>query len=70
MHWSGANGGNAGFGVDCQRVGGGHPDYGVLADGGAAGAQRAFFQQDLWHYTVGKMVDACVQAGIKPVSCA
>jgi malyl-CoA/(S)-citramalyl-CoA lyase len=47
------------------RVGGGHPDYQVLAD--AAGeAPRARFQQDLWHYTIAKMVDACAAAGIKP----
>jgi malyl-CoA/(S)-citramalyl-CoA lyase len=46
------------------RVGGGHPEYKVLAD--AAGeAPRAGFQQDLWHYTVAKMVDACQSAGIK-----
>jgi len=48
------------------RVGGGHPDYKVLADAGAAGAPRASFQQDLWHYTFAKMVDACAAAGIKP----
>ena len=48
------------------RVGGGHPDYKVLADAGAAGAPRAAFQQDLWHYTIAKMVDACATAGIKP----
>jgi malyl-CoA/(S)-citramalyl-CoA lyase len=48
------------------RVGGGHPDYKVLADAGAADAPRAAFQQDLWHYTIGKMVDACAAAGIKP----
>ena len=48
------------------RVGGGHPDYKVLADAGAPGAPRAAFQQDLWHYTIGKMVDACAAAGIKP----
>jgi malyl-CoA/(S)-citramalyl-CoA lyase len=47
------------------RVGGGHPDYVVLAD--AAGeASRPRFQQDLWHYTIAKMVDACAAAGIKP----
>ena len=47
------------------RVGGGHPDYKVLAD--ADGAKpRAGYQQDLWHYTVGKMVDACAANGIKP----
>ena len=46
------------------RVGGGHPDYVVLAD--PTGGTRARFQQDLWHYTTGKMVDACAAAGIKP----
>ena len=47
------------------RVGGGHPDYKVLADP-AGSAPRAAYQQDLWHYTIGKMVDACAAAGIKP----
>jgi malyl-CoA/(S)-citramalyl-CoA lyase len=47
------------------RVGGGHPDYKVLADATAPGAPRAGFQQDLWHYTIAKMVDACAAAGIK-----
>jgi malyl-CoA/(S)-citramalyl-CoA lyase len=47
------------------RVGGGHPDYKVLADADAD-KPRAAFQQDLWHYTIGKMVDACAAAGIKP----
>jgi malyl-CoA/(S)-citramalyl-CoA lyase len=47
------------------RVGGGHPDYKVLADAGAPDAPRAAFQQDLWHYTIAKMVDACAAAGIK-----
>ncbi len=47
------------------RVGGGHPDYKVLADASAPGAPRAAFQQDLWHYTIAKMVDACAAAGIK-----
>jgi malyl-CoA/(S)-citramalyl-CoA lyase len=47
------------------RVGGGHPDYQVLADA-AGDAPRARFQQDLWHYTTAKMVDACAAAGIKP----
>ncbi len=47
------------------RVGGGHPDYVVLAD--AAGeAPRQKFQQDPWHYTIARMVDACAAAGIKP----
>jgi malyl-CoA/(S)-citramalyl-CoA lyase len=48
------------------RVGGGHPDYKVLADPSPAGGVRAAFQQDLWHYTLAKMVDACAAAGIKP----
>ena len=47
------------------RVGGGHPDYVVLADA-KDGAAREKFQQDLWHYTTAKMVDACAAAGIKP----
>src|SRR5262252_5515192 len=37
------------------RVGGGHPDYRVLADASSAG-ERASYQQDLWHYTIAKMV--------------
>jgi malyl-CoA/(S)-citramalyl-CoA lyase len=48
------------------RVGGGHPEYKVLADGATSDAPRADFQQDLWHYTIAKMVDACTAAGIKP----
>jgi malyl-CoA/(S)-citramalyl-CoA lyase len=48
------------------RVGGGHPEYKVLADPLPGGGSRAVFQQDLWHYTLGKMVDACAAAGIKP----
>jgi malyl-CoA/(S)-citramalyl-CoA lyase len=47
------------------RVGGGHPDYKVLADATSPDAPRASFQQDLWHYTIAKMVDACAAAGIK-----
>jgi len=52
-------------GMKTTRVGGGHPDYVVLADG-KAGEMRQRFQQDLWHYTTAKMVDACAAAGIKP----
>jgi malyl-CoA/(S)-citramalyl-CoA lyase len=47
------------------RVGGGHPEYKVLADADGD-APRAAYQQDLWHYTTAKMVDACAAAGIKP----
>ena len=48
------------------RVGGGHPDYKVIADPSPDGSARAVAQQDLWHYTLAKMVDACAAAGIKP----
>jgi malyl-CoA/(S)-citramalyl-CoA lyase len=47
------------------RVGGGHPEYKVLADA-QGDATRTAYQQDLWHYTIAKMVDACAAAGIKP----
>ena len=53
-------------GMKTTRVGGGHPAYGILADAGAPGAPRTFFQQDLWHYTLARMVDACLAYGIKP----
>ncbi len=52
-------------GMKTTRVGGGHPDYQVLADA-SGDAPRARYQQDLWHYTVGKMVDACLSYGLKP----
>src|SRR5262245_34842382 len=52
-------------GMKTTRVGGGHPSYGVLADAGASGEARAFYQQDLWHYTLGRMVDACAAYGLK-----
>ena len=52
-------------GMKTTRVGGGHPAYGVLADG-ESGMDRAFYQQDLWHYTIARMVDACTMHGIKP----
>src|SRR3712207_6441087 len=45
------------------RVGGGHPGYRVLADPVDDGP-RPSYQQDLWHYTIGRMVDACAAAGI------
>ncbi len=48
------------------RVGGGHPFYRVIEDPKADGSARAAAQQDPWHYTLGKMVDACGMAGIKP----
>src|SRR5918996_3709686 len=45
------------------RVGGGHPGYRVLGD---PDGDRTSAQQDLWHYTLGRMVDACAAAGILP----
>jgi malyl-CoA/(S)-citramalyl-CoA lyase len=52
-------------GMKTTRVGGGHPDYKVLGDS-SEGAARSVAQQDLWHYTVARMVDACLANGIKP----
>ena len=50
------------------RVGGGHPGYLVRQDPNAddADAPRATYQQDLWHYTIARMVDACAMNGILP----
>lgn len=48
------------------RVGGGHPGYLVRADPGPGDGPRATFQQDLWHYTIARMVDACAAHGILP----
>jgi malyl-CoA/(S)-citramalyl-CoA lyase len=50
------------------RVGGGHPDYLVRTDpvDGDIQGERPTFQQDLWHYTIARMVDACATAGILP----
>jgi malyl-CoA/(S)-citramalyl-CoA lyase len=50
------------------RVGGGHPGYLVRQDPSPddTSAPRATFQQDLWHYTIARMVDACVTHGIFP----
>ena len=47
------------------RVGGGHPDYRVLSDPTADGAPRLAAQQDPWHYTIARMVDACAANGLK-----
>lgn len=52
-------------GMKTTRVGGGHPFYGVLADAAPGSPDRAFFQQDLWHYTIARMVDACASCGIR-----
>jgi len=46
------------------RVGGGHPFYKVIEDPRDDGAPREAAQQDIWHYTFAKMVDACAAHGI------
>ncbi|MEA2472947.1 MAG: malyl-CoA/(S)-citramalyl-CoA lyase [Thermoleophilaceae bacterium] len=50
------------------RVGGGHPGYRVIEDPDPANpdAPRATAQQDPWHYSIARMVDACTSAGILP----
>ena len=50
------------------RVGGGHPGYIVRTDPDPLNpdAPRATAQQDLWHYTMARMVDACNANGILP----
>src|SRR3954453_10080874 len=50
------------------RVGGGHPGYLVRADPKPddPDAPRPTYQQDLWHYTIARMVDACVTYGVLP----
>ncbi|MEQ1873005.1 MAG: CoA ester lyase [Ilumatobacteraceae bacterium] len=48
------------------RVGGGHPDYLVRADPQDGTDERPIYQQDLWHYTLARMVDACVTYGLLP----
>jgi malyl-CoA/(S)-citramalyl-CoA lyase len=50
------------------RVGGGHPSYIVRADPDPArpDAPRTTAQQDLWHYTLARMVDACNKYGLLP----
>jgi len=50
------------------RVGGGHPDYLVRQDPDPDEPDRTrpIFQQDLWHYTIARMVDACGTHGILP----
>jgi len=48
------------------RVGGGHPGYLVRRDPDPddPDAPRETYQQDLWHYTIARMVDACQANGI------
>jgi malyl-CoA/(S)-citramalyl-CoA lyase len=50
------------------RVGGGHPGYRVIEDPDPddPDAPRATAQQDPWHYSIARMVDACTSAGLLP----
>jgi malyl-CoA/(S)-citramalyl-CoA lyase len=50
------------------RVGGGHPASRVVEDPDPDDpeAARATAQQDPWHYSIARMVDACTSAGILP----
>jgi malyl-CoA/(S)-citramalyl-CoA lyase len=50
------------------RVGGGHPGYLVRTDPDPDNpdAPRTTAQQDLWHYTLARMIDACVAHGCLP----
>ncbi len=50
------------------RVGGGHPGYRTIADPDPDDpeAPRASYQQDPWHYSIARMVDACTSVGALP----
>lgn len=50
------------------RVGGGHPAYLVRSDPDRdnPGAPRPTAQQDPWHYSIARMVDACTATGALP----
>ena len=50
------------------RVGGGHPGYLVRTDPVSEDLNegRTTYQQDLWHYTISRMVDACAANDILP----
>jgi len=50
------------------RVGGGHPGYLVRTDPISEDLDegRTTYQQDLWHYTIARMVDACAANDILP----
>src|SRR3954471_11946705 len=51
-------------GMKTTRVGGGHPEYRVISDP-QEGRERVAAQQDLWHYTLARMIDACLANGLK-----
>ncbi len=50
------------------RIGGGHPAYLVRSDPDPKNPQapRAVAQQDPWHYSIARMVDACTSTGALP----
>jgi malyl-CoA/(S)-citramalyl-CoA lyase len=50
------------------RVGGGHPGYVSMSDPDAEhpDAPRVTAQQDPWHYSIARMVDACTAVGALP----
>jgi malyl-CoA/(S)-citramalyl-CoA lyase len=50
------------------RVGGGHPGYRTIADPDPENpeAPRPTYQQDPWHYSIARMVDACTSVGALP----
>lgn len=50
------------------RVGGGHPGYLVMQDPDSEDPERSrvTIQQDPWHYTLARMVDACTANDILP----
>ncbi|MGZ4267742.1 MAG: HpcH/HpaI aldolase/citrate lyase family protein [Solirubrobacteraceae bacterium] len=50
------------------RVGGGHPGYVSMSDPDANNpdAPRITAQQDPWHYSIARMVDACTAVGALP----
>jgi malyl-CoA/(S)-citramalyl-CoA lyase len=50
------------------RVGGGHPGYRTIADPDPIDpdAPRPSYQQDPWHYSIARMVDACTSVGALP----
>ncbi len=50
------------------RVGGGHPGYQVVADPDRndSSTARVWAQQDLWHYSIARMVDARTANGLLP----
>src|SRR5213595_1966234 len=50
------------------RVGGGHPGYRTIADPDPDDPEvpRPSYQQDPWHYSIARMVDACTAVGALP----